>query len=261
MSSSEKALPNPSIKRTNNGGQRLRARARTAPPLFAAYLQRWASQNTRRLKWDPSNACTPDGRFARTDPMQLTARLSKRFSGLLCKRQLLQLAETKLGPYASLKAKIGWRSTGNAPGCSPSSINRPRGHGSGLSGQASKCSGALQSWCYCARALAILKRHSTVAAQGRTSCSQRMRKVSVLAGLALQSLGYPKGKRNSNLASPKALFRPLPSSWATHLRAQPAYLGHGPISIGCERSDAQPFLQADVPSARRLSQTLGATIL
>ena len=215
------------------------------------------TNSTRRRTWNPSNACTLDGRFARTKLMQLAARLSKRFSGPLCKHQLLQLAETKPGPYASSKAKIGWRNTGNAPGCSPSSINPPRGHGSGLSGRDSKCSGVLLSWCYFARALAILKRHSTVAAQGRTSCSPRMRRVSVLAGLAPHSLGCPKGKRSSNLASPRASFRPLPSSWATQLRAQPAHLGHGPISIGRERSDAQSFLQADVPTARRLSQTFG----
>jgi len=33
-------MPNQSIKRTNNGGQRLRAFSSTVPPLFAAYLQR-----------------------------------------------------------------------------------------------------------------------------------------------------------------------------------------------------------------------------
>jgi hypothetical protein len=36
---------NPSIKRTNNGGQRLRAFACAVPPLFAAYLQRYASRH------------------------------------------------------------------------------------------------------------------------------------------------------------------------------------------------------------------------
>ena len=39
-----RATPNPSIKRTNNGGPCLLASATAVPPLFAAYLKRWASR-------------------------------------------------------------------------------------------------------------------------------------------------------------------------------------------------------------------------
>jgi hypothetical protein len=39
---------NQSIKRTNNGGQGLRTFAYAVPPLFAAYLQRWAASSEGR---------------------------------------------------------------------------------------------------------------------------------------------------------------------------------------------------------------------
>ena len=38
-----RALPNPSIERTNNGGSSFTAFANAQPPLFASHLKRWAA--------------------------------------------------------------------------------------------------------------------------------------------------------------------------------------------------------------------------